>query len=505
MLKSDIDGKVYRKTFWHRIILKKLSAPIVILFLLVCSLAVSFLIAREGYVLGIIILCGIIAIPVAYAVVAHPDSGMVILIVLSFFVNESSRFLPEPTPIGLVLDAVTYLLILGFFVRQKKEHDWGYFKNSITYFVLIWIGYNIFEIINPEQPTILEWVYTVRTIAFVMLMYFIFLYHIRSKEYIRFLIKLLLVLELIGALAAFQQEQFGLFSFENIWLNREPGRFQLLFIGGHLRKWGIFSDPVVFAFNMVSGCLICISLILSKISRTKKIILGLIGGFFFMTLLYSGTRSSYVIVPAALVMVVILNFNVRLFFVTIFAALGLAFMIMVPTRNPTIARFQSAFKPTHDRSFEERARNQERIKPYIQAHPIGGGLGSVGIWGARFAPNSYLAKFPPDSGYVRIAVELGYVGLFIYCLFNFIVLYKGITYYYLIKDPELKSYCLAMVLIIFALDIGNYPQQSTVQYPTNILYFLALALINVTMRLDIEQRQPGKIDQELIGNVGGEW
>jgi len=24
------------------------------------------------------------------------------------------------------------------------------------------------------------------------------------------------------------------------------------------------------------------------------------------------------------------------------------------------------------------------------------------------------------------------------------------------------------------------------------------------MRLDIEQRQPGKIDQELIGNVGGE-
>jgi len=80
--------------------------------------------------------------------------------------------------------------------------------------------------------------------------------------------------------------------------------------------------------------------------------------------------------------------------------------------------------------------------------------------------------------------------LFIFCLFNFVVLYKGITYYYLIKDPELKSYCLAMVLIIFVLDIGNFPQQSLVQYPTNILYFLALALLPVTMRLDLEQRQP---------------
>src|SRR5262249_18386596 len=143
-------------------------------------------------------------------------------------------------------------------------------------------------------------------------------------------------------------------------------------------------------------------------------------------MLFSGTRSSYILIPAAMVMLVILKFNRKVFVFTAAAGFMLAFLIMVPTSNPTLARFQSAFKPSKDRSFEERAKNQEMIKPYILAHPICGGLGSVGVWGQRFAPDSFLAKFPPDSGYVRVAVEMGWIGLFIYCTFSFIILYTGI-------------------------------------------------------------------------------
>ena len=208
-----------------------------------------------------------------------------------------------------------------------------------------------------------------------------------------------------------------------------------------------------------------------------------------MVMLYSGTRASYVIIPAAMVMLTILNFNKKILSIVIIGGVILGFLVVVPTSNPTLARFQSAFKPSKDASFNERAKNQERIKPYILSHPIGGGLGSVGVWGQRFAPNSYLAKFPPDSGYVRVAVEMGWIGLLLFCIFNFVIMYKGIHYFYLIKDPELKSYCLAMLLIIFAFDVGNYPQQAIVQYPSNILFYLAMALLNVTMRLDLQQRE----------------
>jgi hypothetical protein len=71
----------------------------------------------------------------------------------------------------------------------------------------------------------------------------------------------------------------------------------------------------------------------------------------------------------------------------------------------------------------------------------------------------------------------------------FVILKTGINNYYLIKNPELKIYCLAMVLIIFVFNIGNYPQQALVQYPSNILFYLACALLNVTLRLDKQEQQ----------------
>ena len=44
-----------------------------------------------------------------------------------------------------------------------------------------------------------------------------------------------------------------------------------------------------------------------------------------------------------------------------------------------------------------------------------------------------------------------------------------------------------MILIIFVLDFGNFPQQAFVQYPSNILVYLAMAIIVVCRRLDMQQ------------------
>ena len=69
----------------------------------------------------------------------------------------------------------------------------------------------------------------------------------------------------------------------------------------------------------------------------------------------------------------------------------------------------------------------------------------------------------------------------------FIFLRVGIKNYYRIRDPEIKSYSLALVVILFALHIGNFPQEALVQYPTNILFSLVLALISTTLTLDREK------------------
>ena len=483
---KNIGLKAYLR---NKLQLNNLSTNRMIVMLLPAAVFVSVVVSKAGIMGAAGLLAIVVGLPVVYGIIAYPKFGIAALVVVSFMLNYLSSIFPSDQPTGVLLDAITYLLIFGFFVKKKYDDSWDYFKNPITYLVLAWLGYNFLEAVNPASPSILAWVYTVRTVGFIMLMYFVFLYQIQSIEYIRFLIKLWLFLCLLAAMSGFQQENIGLFGFEKAWYASDPLRLSFLFINGHLRKVAIFPDPVTFSYNMVVASAMCICFFMLEISKTKKIILGCLIPFYLLTMLYSGTRGAYVLLPGALALLAILKFNRKILFSVLTAGFMLVVVIFMPTSNATIKRFQSAFNPSADASFNVRAENQHKIKPYILSHPIGGGLGSVGIWGRRFAPNSMLAKFPPDSGYVRVAVEMGWIGLLLFCTLMFVILYTGINYYFLIKNPELKVYCLAMVLVLFIYNIGNYPQQALVQYPSNILFYLAAALLNVTMRLDIAERK----------------
>jgi len=476
-------------TFGKKLLVQKFSNPLVLAFLALVALFISAVVYKLGIIGAGGIMLIIIGLPTLVGIVAYPKFGITVLIVVSFFINYVSEFLPDQVPIGTLLDAITYLLILGFFIKQKSENNWSYFKNPISVLIIIWLAYNMIEVANPSASSVLAWIYTVRTVGFIMLMYFVFVYHIRTVGFIKYLLKLWLLLDVIAAISAFQQENFGFLPFEKKWLYSDPLRVGLLFINGHMRKFGIFSDPVTFSYNMVIGALLCIALIMSKIAIRKKIILGCIAMFFLTVMLYSGTRAAYVLLPASLIILAVLNFNRKVLIGTVIAGLMLAVLIVMPTSNPSIKRFQTAFSPSDDPSYNVRAENQKKIKPFILSHPIGGGLGSVGVWGRRFSPNSMLAKFPPDSGYVRVAVEMGWIGLILFCTLFFVVLKNGINFFFLIKDPRLKNYCMTMILVIFAFNIGNFPQQAIVQYPSNIIFYLSIAIIVACRRLDLEQQK----------------
>jgi len=207
-----------------------------------------------------------------------------------------------------------------------------------------------------------------------------------------------------------------------------------------------------------------------------------------------------------LVILFVLKFNRWAVLVSLPVMFLFLVLIRVPTGNTTLLRFQTAFKPNEDASFSVRKINQKKVQPFVQTHPFGGGLGGSGIWGVRFEPSSFLAQFPPDSGYLRVAMELGWVGLLMICTLFFTSLYVGIKNYFTIRDPELKSYCLAMILMVFALAIGNYPQEAIVQYPLSIYFYLILAIITVTKVLDGKTEykeedtaeKPKKIDYRVV-------
>jgi len=454
--------------------------------LLFLSAIFALIVGIWGTTGGLLLIIAIVAPIFIYCIIRYPRFGILTYLTAAYFVMYALGFQIN-YPLGTVMDSILLLLIIGFFINQKTKPNWEIFKNPITVMILIWISYNLVQAINPNAESRMAWLYTIRAVAGVMLAYFIFNYQINSVKFIRTIFKMWLIFSFLGALYAIKQEYFGFFAYEQRVLDSNPLLQNLLFINGHWRKSSIFSDPVSFAYNMAVSSILCICLITGPTRVSTKIKLAILTMLFMNVMLYSGTRAAYVLVPAAMVLLVVVKFNTRiLIFFAAFSVL-LTMLIFTPTSNASLARFQSAFRPSDDASYNVRAQNQKRIQPYILTHPLGGGLGATGVWGARFSPGSFLAQFPPDSGFVRVAVELGWIGLALICALMFVVLKTGIENYFKIKDPELKTYCLAMVLMVFAIAVGNFPQEAIVQFPLSVYFYLIIALMNITLRLDQEK------------------
>ncbi|MBN9299888.1 MAG: O-antigen ligase family protein [Filimonas sp.] len=462
---------------------KRLRQVFAILGSLLVSIGFAVYVAQAGLPGSFVALAAMIGLPVLYATLAYPQFGVVTVLIFAYLLFAIIR-MDLPFPAGTLMDGFQIILILSFFIAQRNKPNWRDLKGPVSMMILVWVGYNIFEVVNPSAASKLSWVYTIRSVALVMLCYFVFLYSIRTKQLIRLILKIWLFLSVVAALYALKQEFIGFSSAEDAWLHSDPSIAELLFIDGHWRRFSIFSDPVAFSYNMVISTLLSVALITGPTKQWKKIVLAGCAFLFVWAMLYSGTRGAYVLLPVSLALLAVLKFNRKVLGFAIVAAFGIAIAVFIPTSNPTLYRFQTAFRPSEDASFNLRKANQKKIQPYILSHPFGGGLGATGAWGQRFAPHSLLADFPPDSGYVRVAVELGWVGLILFCMLVFLILRQGIINYFHIRDPELKTYCLAMLLIVFALNIGNYPQEAIVQYPSSMYFLLAAALIVITGQLD---------------------
>jgi hypothetical protein len=170
----------------------------------------------------------------------------------------------------------------------------------------------------------------------------------------------------------------------------------------------------------------------------------------------------------------------------IFGLLGVGF-IFKSTGNAVLFRIQSAFLP--DRSGDTmgvRFDNQQIIKPFIQSHPFGAGLGSVGEWGQRFSPHTFLASFPPDSGYVRVAVELGWVGYLLYCWMLYMIIRMSVGYYVRVRNEKIKVIYLSIICMMFMLLLASYVQEAIIQLPTSIQFYVCLAILTRLKDFDDE-------------------
>ena len=460
----------------EQLYVKKLNSPLGYVLLFSICLGLSYFIVFKGTAFGLAALGAILGIPCLLVSLFNLRFGVSLIVIISFFLLGVKR-VSNGVPMGLALDILISVMFFGLFIKQVREKDWSFAKNPVSYMVLIWIVYNIIEVANPWASSRIAWFFAVRSIAGLMILYYVILYAINSKEFVTWLIKLWIILASLAAFYCLYQEFFGLLPFEMEWLMSDPERYHLIYQWGRFRKFSFLSDPTSFGILMAYTSLFCLVIMYGPVSLFKKIILVAVSGAMMMAMVYSGTRTAFVLIPVGVVFYALLTFNrYVLVFAGFMVMVALAIMF-VPTSNPHIYRMQSAFRIDKNDSYATRVRNQAFIQPYIQSHPMGGGLGSAGVWGKRFSPNSLLANFPPDSGYVRIAVELGWIGLFIYCTLLFVTMKVGIKNYFLTKDPLLKTYYAAFLTLLYVLIVANFPQEAIPQVPTNLMFYVSLAVI----------------------------
>ena len=464
----------------QQLVAQKLNSPLGVAMLLLATLPLSYLLATLDMKLSMLMFIGLIGVPLVVFCLFNLSFAIGLMLFVSLALPFALKY--TDAPIGTLLDLLILLSMVGILLRQIKERDWAFAKSPLSYMILLWLYFNVMQVLNPEAQSKLAWLYTVRSVAVQQVVFFIGAYAFKdNRAGIMTILKLIMVMCFVSALYGLKQQFFGFSTQETLWMMADEERFQLYHQWNMIRIPSFCYDPTTFGILMVCFAVFCGALVIGATSRKHKILLSIMGMIALWATAYTGTRTAFGLVPVGAIFFAGLILSKRVLVIGgILALLGTGF-ILKSTSSGVIFRIQSAFKPSQDDSMNLRLENQKKIQPYIQSHPIGGGLGSCGFWGKRFNPESELAKFPHDSSFVRMGVELGWIGLILYTLFHYVVLRTGLYYFIRCRDPFIKSLYAAITTWLFMLAVACYFQEAILQLPMNVIYNVFLAML-VTLK-----------------------
>jgi hypothetical protein len=399
--------------------------------------------------------------------------------ILAFF----DRMTQSRLPLYSAFFLLPFLLFMVIIIRAVFSHDrFKIDRHPLLYCYFFTLAYGIFQLFNPQMGSLMGWVSYFRQNLSLAVLLLVSLYLFRDLKNVRFFFRFLVGTIFITALYGCIQQWIGLAPSDRSWMYSDPNILGLYTMpGGGIRKFSFLTDPANFGTLMAAGFLGTLTLAINTPLKRKKILLGIFGAFMLLGMSYSGTRTANIMIAAGLVLYIMLTlYHKRTRVLAVVAILAYLFILYAPIYgNATLHRFRTAFKaPSQDASYEVRLMNRDRIRPYLYAHPFGGGVSTTGTAGQKYNPDSFLAYIPPDSILVATFMETGWVGLAIHLLFLFLLLLYAVHYYYRCHNKEIKTYYAMMVVMLFSLGlVGAYAQYTLASVPQIFVYIPFIALI----------------------------
>lgn len=399
-------------------------------------------------------------------------------------------------PIGMAMDGALLVGVLGLLYRNYRKNISGYFSIPAGIVVLLWIGLHLVQIANPYAPSRLAWFYVMRPAVAYPFLFFIAYHYVNSEKRMWKILWTLFALIVISALWGLIQHIFGYFSFEYRFLQAADA-LRLVYIQGRYRIFGPMTSPAQYGVVMAIFGVIFLVLFVGLKRNIRWLFLALFVLTFF-TVLYSGTRSAIVVYPIGFGTFVLVSKSWKFLGLGAVLMMGFVVLLFLPINNYHIQRMQSSFKTEEDASFQVREENRKNILPFILSHPVGGGLGSTGVWGMRFSPWHPLAQFAPDSGYLRIAVEMGWVGIIGFLSLLFTMLFYGVKTVWHFdtigqSHSEIRIVALSLVSALSSLLVVEWVQDIVGKIPFNVFFWVLCGILLKLSHLEQHPKDLSKI------------
>jgi putative inorganic carbon (hco3(-)) transporter len=455
----------------------KFPAFAIFFLVLLISLAVTYLIVNHGILVGVAVLLASLGMVVVGVVLRDYRIGFYFIFLMGVFMFYIDRILDLTFPMGTVYDALVGLVFFALFM-DKKHHDWTLFKNPVTIMFVVLIVYQMLQLFNPSATSAVAWLVSLRNNISFLVYVICFQLFSSLKEVKKFTAVWLGVATLVGVYGIYQKV-FGLLGFEMRWMNEVPERIDLYIIWGQLRVFSLLSDPSSFGLFTGASALGAMVLAMGPFKLRYRLLFVLITLILLVAMSYSGTRTAIalVVIGVAFYIIIMLHNKNTIVASIILVCFG-AILLFGPFYGSTVTRLRSTFKASEDPSMAVRDYKRLRFQEYIQTHPIGGGLYTVGKNGDRYSHGHELAgTWDPDSGYLLTALETGWIGLLIFQGMFFIVMLKGINNFFAMNDPVLRTYMLVYMVPFLALSVAHFTQDAMFHKPTNVVVYATYALV----------------------------
>lgn len=428
---------------------------------------------------------------VAWLIVS-PQQGIYWSVIMGFLSSGLARYMDAPW--GLTLDVLLFLSTLGWVFKQYRLKDWSAVRNDIMMLSLIWMLYIVLELVNPEAHSAEAWFYAMRGIGFYQLMSFVlvFTYFRKNADQDR-IISLIIWLSLLGTAWGFRQLLMGVDAAEHHWLYAENHHEEHI-LHGKLRVFSFYSDAGQFGASQAMVALMCGILALGPFPMRKRIWFAIAALITFLGFAISGTRGALAVPAGGILIFLIASKNFKILAAGLIV-IGTAFYVLKFTFAfqgvEQVQRMRTALDPTNP-SLMVRLNNQKTFGRYLSSRPMGGGIGTAGFWGARFSPNTLLAKTATDSWYVKIWAETGTVGVALHLFVLGYIMGKGASVIWRLKNQQLRYKAMAMYASIGGVLLSSYGNQVFGQMPTGMIMNVLIPFVFLSPLYEKELEQTDK-------------